>query len=263
MRVDRSKRSRASTDSDVAELYSHGLSRLLPAESPSAIRLTPFLDRLAKESLYFENFFSPGDKTHHGIFSTLCSFYSGYGRSPIKSRYTYEYLCMPSLLKRAGYDTEMVIGYNRDYHQDHTALFLGRNGVQQFFDESRFPSTAERFALGVSDGALFSFIIDRIRSLQSAPHPFFLTTMTLNTHHPYEVPEEAPGVKALRRIRTPIWPSTVCRWRVGTSVRHPATGRVAPEYRRPHSGDHGRHERVGEGGGHQFIGHHTIPLFSG
>ncbi len=61
----------------------------------------------------------------------------------------------------------MVIGYNRDCHQDHMALFLGRNGLQHFFDESRFPPQAKRVGLGMSDGAVIDFLNDRIRSLRT------------------------------------------------------------------------------------------------
>ena len=262
VRVEQAKLVRTPTDSDVTELYKDGLARLLPADTPGAIRLTPFLDRFATDSLYFENFFSPGDKTHHGLFSSLCSFYSGYGRSPIKSRYTYEYLCLPALLKRAGYSTEMVIGYNRDYHQDHTALFLGRNGVEQFLDESRFPASAERVGLGVSDGAVFDFMTERIRSLRALGRPFFLTTLTLNTHHPYEVPEVLPEITALRRDPDPY----LAPLRYVDHELERFLGRLRAEGLLENTivlilGDHGRHERIGQGGWQQFLGHHTIPLF--
>lgn len=73
-------------------MYSEGLSRLLPAGTPGAITITPFPDSFAKDSIYFEKFFSSVIRPHHGLFSSLCSFYSGYGRSPIKSRDTYDYL---------------------------------------------------------------------------------------------------------------------------------------------------------------------------
>lgn len=262
VRVDQTYRPHVPTDSDVTELYRDGLGRLLPADQPGAIRLTPFLDRLGADGLYFENFFSPGDKTHHGIFSTLCSFYSGYGRSPIKSRYTHEYLCLPSVLERAGYETEMVLGYNRDYHQDHTALFLGRNGVKRFLDESRFPADAERLGLGISDGALFDFMADRIRSLRSGTHPYFLTTLTLNTHHPYDVPLRHPDVAALRSDPDPYVPTL--RYvdaeleRLFDALRQDGLLENTVVLI---LGDHGRHERVGRGGAEQFVGHHTIPLF--
>ena len=262
VRPDQTRRSHASTDSDVTELYRDGLDRLLPANQPGAVRLTPFLDRLAADSVYFQNFFSPGDKTHHGIFSTLCSFFSGYGRSPIKSRYTYEYLCLPSVLERAGYETEMVLGYNRDYHQDHTALFLGRNGVKRFLDESRFPADAERLGLGISDGALFDFMGDRIRTLRAGTHPYFLTTLTLNTHHPYDVPLRHPDVAALRSDSDPYVPTL--RY-VDAELERLFTG-LGREGLLENTvvlilGDHGRHERVGRGAAEQFVGHHTIPLF--
>src|SRR5207237_1772373 len=40
-----------------------------------SIRLTPFLDRLKEESLYFETFFSNGVATTRALLSTFCSYY--------------------------------------------------------------------------------------------------------------------------------------------------------------------------------------------
>src|SRR6059036_3195192 len=37
----------------------------------------------------------------------------------------------------------------------------------------------------------------RIAALQAGDRPFFLTTLTTSTHHPFKVPEEHPDVRAL------------------------------------------------------------------
>ncbi|MFO0767965.1 MAG: hypothetical protein U0231_14520 [Nitrospiraceae bacterium] len=77
---------------------------------------------------------------------------------------------------------------------------------KRFLDESRFPADAERLGLGISDGALFDFMADRIRSLRSGTHPYFFTTLTLNTHHPQYVPPlRHPDVAALRPISIPMF----------------------------------------------------------
>jgi len=242
-------------------------STLLPdafsAQSPpglgsggQAISLTPFLDRLKDRSLYFENFFSNGAQTHHGMFSTFCSYYARYGRAAIKALYTYDYMCLPTVLRRAGYRTEMAIGHNRDYHQDHTAMFMARNGLHRFFDENDFPPDAERLGLGLTDGALFDFLRTRIEVLRSSGEPFFLTTLTLSTHHPYEIPQRHPDVRALQALPD----------RYLASLRY-----LDAEFERFFTalgrdgllentmvfvlGDHGRHEGVGRGEVERWTGH--------
>jgi phosphoglycerol transferase MdoB-like AlkP superfamily enzyme len=224
--------------------------------------LTPFLERWSRDAVVFENFFSNGQLTHHGLFSSFCSHLSGFGKSPIKVRYTHDYLCLPALLQRAGYWTEMVIGYNRDYHQDHTALFLARNGIRHFLDEGNFPADAERLGLGVTDGALFEEVRRRIEALRRAPRPFFLATLTLSTHHPFTVPLVRPDVAAL----------------AGAADRYPATLRYFDaELERFFTGllrdglledtlvfvlgDHGRHEVIGKTADELWLGHHLTPLY--
>jgi len=223
---------------------------------------SPFLERWANDAVVFENFFSNGTLTHHGLFAALCSHLSGFGKSPIKVRYANDYLCLPELLRRAGYTTEMVIGYNRDHHQDHTALFLARNGVRQFLDEGNFPSGAERLGLGLTDGALLDQLRLRIEALRKTGAPYFLTTLTLSMHHPFVVPTGRPEVARLMK----------------ESDRYPATLRYTDgELERVFTalqrdgllddtlvfilGDHGRHEVLGRSPDERWLGHHLTRLY--
>jgi len=225
-------------------------------------RLTPFLDRWGREAVVFDNFFANGDLTHHGLFSTLCSELSGFGKAPIKVRYTNDYLCLPSLLQAAGYWTEMVIAYNRDHHQDHTALFLARNGVREFRDEGNFPAGAERRGLGVTDGALFDEVRRRIETLRRRPPPFFLTTLTLSTHHPFIVPLTHADVSTLAR-ETDRYPATLRYFDL--ELERFMTGLVRDGLLDDTIvlllGDHGRHEVIGKNDEERWLGHHLTPLY--
>lgn len=226
-------------------------------------RLTPFLDRWGRDAVVFDHFFSNGTLTHHGLFASLCSHPSGFGKSPIKVRYAADYLCLPELLRRAGYATEMAIGYNRDHHQDHTALFLARNGVRQFLDEGNFPASAERLGLGLTDGALLDQVRGRIETLRRTGQPYFLATLTLSMHHPFVVPTTTdPTVAALAR-EADRYPATL-RYTDGELARF-LTG-----LERDHLlddtlvlllGDHGRHEVLGRSDDERWLGHHLTPLY--
>jgi hypothetical protein len=225
-------------------------------------RYSPFLDRWGRDAVVFDNFFSNGTLTHHGLFAALCSHLAGFGKSPIKVRYAHDYLCLPELLRRGGYTTEMVIAYNRDHHQDHTALFLARNGVRSFLDEGNFPPSAERLGLGLTDGALFDQVRLRIQALRALGQPYFLTTLTLSMHHPFVVPARRPEVAAL----------------LSEADRYPATLRYTDgELERLMTGlerdgllentlvlvlgDHGRHEVLGRSPDERWLGHHLTPLY--
>ncbi|MGH7387491.1 MAG: LTA synthase family protein, partial [Candidatus Methylomirabilales bacterium] len=211
------------------------------------IRVTPFLDRLRGESVFFEHFFSNGAQTHHGLFASFCSYYARYGRAAIKALYTYDYLCLPTVLRESGYQTEMVIGQNRDHHQDHTALFMARNGLNQLFDESDFPPRAERLGLGMTDAALFDFVRVRIENLKGSGRPYFLATLTLGTHHPFTVPQTHPDVRALQGAPDRYLAALRCldleleRFFAGLQRDGLLKNTVVFIL-----GDHGRHERVGQ-----------------
>jgi phosphoglycerol transferase MdoB-like AlkP superfamily enzyme len=225
-------------------------------------RVTPFLDGWGRDAIVFEHFFSNGTLTHHGLFASLCSHLSGFGKSPIKVRYTNDYLCLPEVLRRAGYATEMVIGYNRDHHQDHTALFLARNGVRRFLDEGNFPATAERLGLGLTDGALFDQLRDRLRALRQGGAPFFLATLTLTMHHPFLVPLRDADVAAL--AREPDRYVATLRYTDRELERFFTTARRAgllDDTLVLLLGDHGRHEVLGRSPDEPWLGHHLTRLY--
>ncbi|MDA0737508.1 MAG: sulfatase-like hydrolase/transferase [Nitrospirae bacterium] len=167
--------------------------------SSEHIRLTPFLDRLGTESIYFDRFFSNGDMTARALFSTLCSYYPRRGWAVMRARYTHEFLCFPEVLKQAGYWTEMVVGQNRDRNYDHIALFLARNGIHQFLDENSFPPDAQKLGLGLTDESLFDFVYERVKDLRKESRPYFLSTLTVGTHHPYQFPMVHPDLEVLQK----------------------------------------------------------------
>ena len=224
------------------------------------VRLTPFLDRLKGESIFFEHFFSNGVQSSRGLFASFCSAYPRQGTAVMKTRYTHDYLCLPSLLRKAGYHTEMVIGQHRDINRLH--LFMSRNGLHQLLDESDFPADAEKFGLGFTDAALFDLMRARIDTLQESGRPFFLATLTLGTHHPFAVPKRHPDVialgaeadgyvAALRYVDLELE-------RLFTGLRRDGLLKNTVVFI---LGDHGRHEAVGRTDTEKQVGHFTTPLF--
>jgi Sulfatase len=226
------------------------------------IHLTSFLDRLKGDSLYFNNFFTNANQTFHGMFSSLCSYYPRFGRSSMQALFTHDYLCLPSILKKGGYQTEMVSGLNRDDQQEHQALFLARNGVQQNFDENNFPPHATQFGLGKTDGDLFDVVHSRMAALQNSGKPFFISVMTSSTHHPYSIPTSHPEVQALQKQKDGYL--AALRYfdleleRFFTEMRKDGLLKHTIVFI---LGDHGRHEEMGKSILEQRAGHFMAPLF--
>ena len=252
---------RLSTPPNILLLFLEGLDRRYLGQTYGDVKGTPFLDRLKDDSVYFENFFSNGVQTSRGLFATLCSTFPRHGASAMKTRYAHDYLCLPSLLQRQGYHTEMVIGQHRDLNR--LQMFAARNGLQQLLDEGDFPSGAERAGLGIVDGALFDLCYEQIKQRQADSHPFLLATLTLSTHHPFAAPDRHPDVGALRQRLQDQYVAAL-RY-MDLELERVFTRLVRDGLLRNTIvvilGDHGRHEPVGRTDIERKAGHFASPLF--
>jgi hypothetical protein len=245
---------------NVVILFLEGLDRRYLGRTYGDVRGTPFLDRLKDDSVYFSNFFSNGVQTSRGIFATLCSTHPRHGASAMKTRYAHDYLCLPSLLQRRGYSTEMVIGQHRDLNRLQT--FLSRNGLQQLVDEGDFPPGAERAGLGIVDGALFDFCYERIKQRQAEGNPFFLSTLTLSTHHPFAAPAHHDEI---RRLQQQVSDQYVGALRYTDLELERVFTKLIREGLLRNTvvviiGDHGRHESVGSTDVERKAGHFASPM---
>lgn len=240
-------------------IFIEGLDHRYLGQTVWGYRVTPFLDRLKDESVYFEHFFANGTQTARGLFASFCSYYPRQGTAVMKTRYAQDYLCLPSVLRQHGYRTEMVIGQHRDLNRLH--LFLSRNGLHHLFDEGDFPPGAERMGLGMTDGALFDMLRARIEALQERKQPFLLATLTLSTHHPFAVPLASPEVRALQA--EPDGYVAALRYvdlefeRFFSDLQRRGLFRNTVIFI---LGDHGRHEPIGRNEQEKQIGHFLSPL---
>ena len=259
--VEDAKGGRLERRPNVLLLFVEALDRRFLGRSYDGTRVTPFLDRLLEDSVYFENFFANGSQTFHGLFSSFCSSLPRQGTAATKARFANDYLCLPTLLGRAGYTTRMVIGQNRDRSHSRLALFMARNGLDQLIDESSFPPGAQRMGVGMTDGALFDRLRVEVESLRAARRPYLLAALTTGTHHPFIVPDAHPDVVALRRQPDRYIPALryldaeLERFFVGLQRDGLLRDTVVLIL-----GDHGRHERVGRTELENTAGHFLSPL---
>ena len=228
----------------------------------AAIRVTPFLDRLKEDSVYFDNFFSNASTTTRGLFATLCSSYPRVEWDVMRVRYLHEFLCLPSVLSKAGYRTEMVIAQSKGSSRADLGLFVARNGIHQLFDVSDFTSQAEKLGLGATDNALFDFLAGRVERLQASGQPFFVTTLTVGTHSPFKVPTIHPDVRALqqhsRGYIAALRNLDLALEDFFTALRGKGLLKDTMVFI---LGDHGSHPRLGNSDVQRWAGHFTTPLF--
>ena len=149
--------------------------------------ITPNLDRLSKEGLYFSNYYSPvgPGTTADAEFMTLDSLYSlPDGVAFIQDAFD-RYSALPGLLKQNGYGTY-------SFHGDVPSFWNRANiypqlGYDKWFgaEDYSVPRKIGAFSLGDAD-----FFAQTLPKLEALPRPFFATLITLTSHTPFIIPSD-------------------------------------------------------------------------
>lgn len=163
--------------------------------------ITPNLNKLANEGLYFSNYYAPigPGTTVDTEFMILNSLYA----LPDKVafiQYAYNhYTALPDLLKKNGYHAYALHGDVSSFWN--RANMYPQLGYEKLFD--RYDYTIPR-NIGVYDLGDKDFFEQSILKLKSLPQPFMATLITLTSHTPYELPTDL--------ITINIPPTTTLNW---------------------------------------------------
>ncbi|MDD1976789.1 MULTISPECIES: LTA synthase family protein [Pseudomonas] len=154
--------------------------------------ITPYFDKLAKEGLLFDRFFSNGTHTHQGMFATMACYPNLPG---------FEYLMqtpegghklsgLPALLSARDYDDVYV--YNGDFAWDNQSGFFGNQGMTTFIGRNDFvnPVVSDP-TWGVSDQDMFDRSAEELAK-NYGKKPFYALLQTLSNHTPYALPADLP-----------------------------------------------------------------------
>ena len=151
--------------------------------------LTPNLDRLSRDSLFFTNFYATGTRTDRGLEAITLSLPPTPGRSVVK-RVGREsgYASLGRQFRVQGYDPVFLYG-GRGYFDNMNAFFSG-NGYR-IVDQAALPKAEMEFenAWGMSDEDLYRQAVKLADAEHAAGKPFFLQLMTTSNHRPYTYPE--------------------------------------------------------------------------
>ncbi len=147
--------------------------------------LTPFLDSLSYNSIYFENIYTAGKHTFNGVFSTLFSFPALYRQHTMKNIHKYDGIS--STLINNGYSTTYFTTHDSQF--DNVEGFLRANDFQNIISQADYPLSEAKTTLGVPDDYMFRYSIPEISKLAKKDKPFFVTFMTASDHGPFYIPQ--------------------------------------------------------------------------
>ena len=168
----------------------HYLSRFnyLPQENGQPLSLTPFLDSLSEQSIFFDNFFSSGVHTSNGIYSTLTGYPIIPGQHPLQRNPEEKYNNLPQILRGQGYQTTFFFTHDKRF--DNMSAFLSNNGYDQQYSEESYPKADIGNTWGVPDHKMLNFALPKINDMAAKGKPFFTTLLTVSHHAPFFLPKD-------------------------------------------------------------------------
>ncbi|PBQ32105.1 hypothetical protein CNR22_10090 [Sphingobacteriaceae bacterium] len=151
--------------------------------------LTPNFNKLIKESLYFDRFFSSGIHTFNGLFST-CSGYPGMLTEHALRRYTKKpFTTLGNLLLQKNYQTYFYSTH--DPHFDNMEGFFTQNGYKETYSAFDLPKEKTISVTGVADHEIYNLFIKNM-SNSDPSKPFLGFIMTGSDHGPWQIPKDIP-----------------------------------------------------------------------
>ncbi|WP_317899119.1 LTA synthase family protein [Aurantibacillus circumpalustris] len=147
--------------------------------------LSPYLNSLAKESVFFDRFFSSGIHTFNGLFSTTTGFPSIYTEQGLREYTKRPFTTLTTLLKPYGYHSYFCTTHDAVF--DNMEGFFKLNGYENIISESDFSITESVGVTGVPDHLLYKKLIERINKNEKNSS-FVACVMTGTDHGPWHIP---------------------------------------------------------------------------
>jgi phosphoglycerol transferase MdoB-like AlkP superfamily enzyme len=148
--------------------------------------VTPELDKLAKQGIWFNNLYATGTRSVRGIEAVITGFTPTPARSVVKlPKSQTGFFTIAELLRRRGYDTGFI--YGGEAHFDNMRQFFIGNGFERIIEEKDFVNPSFKGSWGVCDEELFQRADQEFS--QQAGKPFFSLVFTSSNHSPFEFPE--------------------------------------------------------------------------
>ncbi len=150
------------------------------------VGVTPELDKLSKQGLWFTNLYATGTRSARGIEAVIAGFPPSPSRSVLKLGLAQQhFVTVASLLKQKGYDTQFI--YGGESHFDNMGGFFLANGFDKVTDENDYTNEIFRGIWGVSDEDLFKRLDDEL--IHAPNRPQFIMAFTSSNHSPFEFPD--------------------------------------------------------------------------
>ncbi len=182
------KKEGAELHKNVVIVVMESLSDLYMNHFGSTQNLTPNLDRLADEGLFFSNFYATGTRTVRGLEAVTLSIPPTPGQSILRREGNDDLFSLGFIFKDRGYDTRFIYGGYGYF--DNMNNFFSANGFD-IIDRTNMQKDEVEFAnvWGVCDEDMFKKLIKEADASYAAHKPFAHILLTTSNHRPYTYPD--------------------------------------------------------------------------
>jgi phosphoglycerol transferase MdoB-like AlkP superfamily enzyme len=156
--------------------------------SLGGLPLTPELDALQKDSIWFDHMYATGTRSVRGIEAVVAGFPPTTARSVVKlPRSQTDFFTMARLLAEEGYSTSFL--YSGEPQFDNMGRFFANNGFEKIIGRHDFTVAAFDGDWGAADEDLFR-MADEFFRRQPGDQPFFSLLFTTSNHSPFDYPAD-------------------------------------------------------------------------
>ncbi|MFB2763620.1 LTA synthase family protein [Marinobacter shengliensis] len=154
----------------------------------------------------YNNVLSMERQTDRGTFALVCGRYPDLRRPSEKMLAVAEGKanpdCLPEKLKNQGYTTAYWQAAPIEYMKKDQ--FMPRAGYENVTGAEVFGHPQEQDGWGPTDPEFFPDIAERLADLSNQPGPWFVTTLNVGTHHPFNIgPDAEQELKAKQTKQSP------------------------------------------------------------
>lgn len=150
--------------------------------------LTPNMNKLIDQGIYFSNYFATGTRTVRGLEAITLAIPPIPGQSILRRKNNEKLFSIASVLKKENYDIKFIYGGYGYF--DNMNYFFSNNNFKTI-DRQNINKKEIKFenVWGISDEDLYEEIIKQADKSFAEEKKFFSLAMTTSNHRPYTYPE--------------------------------------------------------------------------
>ena len=162
--------------------------------------ITPYLDSLTSQSLFFDNFYATGTRTVRGLEALSLCIPPTPGQSIVRRPNNEDMFTIGSVLGSKGYDVKYIYGGNSFF--DNMGYFFSNSGYK-VIDRKDIPddNIHHENAWGVSDEDAFHIVLQECDKSYKIGKPFFNHIMTVSNHRPFTYPDGRIDIPSAAHVR--------------------------------------------------------------